>query len=51
MGVPPEKVADVMAPMGDSIDNIHWRARDPNDKPAPGERTKKRVLVKLARGN
>jgi DNA polymerase I len=39
MGVPPSQVADVMALMGDSIDNIPG-ARDPNDKPAPGERRK-----------
>jgi DNA polymerase I len=39
MGVPPSRVADVMALMGDSIDNIPG-ARDPNDKPAPGERRK-----------
>src|SRR5580693_452267 len=39
MGVPPAKVADVMALMGDSIDNIPG-ARDPNEKVAPGERRK-----------
>src|SRR5580692_2404168 len=39
MGVPPKKVPDVMALMGDSIDNIPG-ARDPNEKLAPGERRK-----------
>ena len=39
MGVPPKQVPDVMALMGDSIDNIPG-ARDPSDKPAPGERRK-----------
>jgi DNA polymerase-1 len=39
MGVPPAKVPDVMALMGDSIDNIPG-ARDPNEKVAPGERRK-----------
>ena len=40
MGVPPSQVADVMALMGDTIDNIPG-ARDPNEKPAPGERLRR----------
>src|ERR1700741_983046 len=39
MGVLPSQVPDVMALMGDSIDNVPG-ARDPNEKPAPGERRK-----------
>jgi DNA polymerase I len=39
MGVPPERVIDVMALMGDSIDNIPG-ARDPNEKLEPGKRRK-----------
>src|SRR5271154_4630581 len=39
MGVPRSQVPDVMALMGDSIDNVPG-ARDPNEKPAPGERRK-----------
>jgi DNA polymerase-1 len=39
MGVPPSRVADILALMGDSIDNIPG-ARNPNEKPAPGERRK-----------
>lgn len=39
MGVPPKLVPDVMALMGDTIDNIPG-ARDPHEKPAPGERRK-----------
>jgi DNA polymerase I len=39
LGVPPSKVADVMALMGDTIDNIPG-ARDPNEKTPPGERRK-----------
>jgi DNA polymerase-1 len=34
MGVPPERVVDVMALMGDSVDNIPG-ARDPNELPDP----------------
>jgi DNA polymerase I len=39
MGVPPGKVVEVMALMGDAIDNIPG-ARDPGERPAPGERRK-----------
>jgi DNA polymerase I len=39
VGVPPDKVADVMALMGDAIDNIPG-ARDPGEKVAAGERRK-----------
>jgi DNA polymerase-1 len=39
MGVPPRLIPDIMALMGDSIDNIPG-ARDPNDKPPPGQRRK-----------
>src|SRR5260370_40802553 len=40
MGVPPERVSDVMALMGDSVDNIPG-ARDPNEQPDP--ETKRRT--------
>ncbi len=39
LGVPPEKVIDVMALMGDTVDNIPG-AKDPNEKLAEGERRK-----------
>jgi len=39
MGVPPSRVPDVMALMGDTIDNIPG-ARNPNEKLLPGERRK-----------
>jgi DNA polymerase I len=39
MGVPPSRVPDLIALMGDTIDNIPG-ARDPSEKPAPGERRK-----------
>ena len=39
MGVPPSRIADLLALMGDSIDNIPG-ARNPNEKVAPGERRK-----------
>jgi len=46
LGVPPEKVIDLMALMGDTVDNIPG-AKDPNERLAEGER-RSLVLEKLA---